>query len=131
MSLANLFEKHAAAKPSAKAAKGILDTVSHYAGKAKDMATGAGKGAWSGAVASADDKIIKHLKLEGLKHIGEGYEAMGQAKGLHAKSKAFAHGLGKAAPSLAAGAAYLGAAKKVYDVATGPDKREVYEYYGS
>ena len=122
------MEKEAAPKVP----KSIMDHIGEWAGKAKDVAKGGGKGFWEGASKSTGDTIGKHLKLEGLKHIGEGYEAMGKAKGLEGKAKAFAHGLGKAAPSLAAGGAYLYGAKKVYDKTLGSDDSKVTNnYYGS
>ena len=70
MSLGNLFEKMAA--PKAKAAKGIMDTVSKVMGKAKDVTVGGAKGLSQGIAESTKGTF---------NHLSEGYEAASKAKG--------------------------------------------------
>lgn len=112
----------------ATGASGIMESAGKLLGKAKDIGHGAASGIAAGLKDVPKDTIGKHLNLEGRHHLYEGYKAMQGAGNLKDKAHAFAHGLGKAAPSLAAGAAYAYGAKKVYDKLVGNNQEPPYGY---
>lgn len=100
------------------------------AGAAKKVGKGAlevGKGILGGARESMKGSVGDALKMKGLKNISDAATQHGAA-GLKtpAGQKGWGQAIGKAAPSLAAGAGYGVAAKKVYDKAVGSDKTQQY-----
>lgn len=78
----------------------------------------AGRGLISGLKSSGGTAVGDAIKLKGLKHIGEAAEVASKQRGLGKKIKTMAEGVGKAAPSLAAGGLYAAGAKKLYDKVT-------------
>jgi hypothetical protein len=109
---------HGFSKVAKSKEKGILDTAGKWLGKAKDV----GGGLAGGAKESLKDSIEKHLGLGGLKEIPNSVKQHGGVLNALKTKKGrgdLGRGIGKAAPSLAAGAAYTYGAKKVYDKTLG------------
>lgn len=80
--------------------------------------SGIGKAIGKGLKAGGESTVKDAFKLKGLKHIGDAVKSSGGVGKSFTTQKgreALAEGVGKAAPSIAAGGAYLGAAKKVYN----------------
>ena len=102
----NGFEKTAGGR--AKAAKGVVDSLKEFAGKAQT----AGRGYLSGMKASGNVALKEHLNpMTAVKH----YQDAFNAKGL--KNKMIA--AGKALPSTIATGGYLYGGKKLYDKTLG------------
>lgn len=90
-----------------------------------------GKALKSGVTQSGGQTVGSALKLKGLSNIGEAAKKAGgwdKAFSTSEGRKHLAEGIGKAAPSLAAGTAYAVGAKKVYDKTLGGSGNQ--EYYG-
>ena len=100
---------------------------------AKSIVTGVstvGKGIGSGVSSSMGHSVGDTLQLKGLGHLADAYKEHG-IHGLKtpAGQEAWGKAIGKSAPSLAAGAGYTAAAKKVYDKVTeGSPNQQMYYY---
>ena len=82
-----------------------------------------------GVQASGKSSVGDALKLKGLSHISDAAKASGGWKKGFTTSggrKAMAEGVGKAAPSLGAGAAYAAGAKKAYNKVTEDNQPQGY-----
>lgn len=118
-------------KEAATKSKGIIDSITSAAKHTKDLAGAAAKG-----FASSGDSTIKDaLKLKQLHHVSDAVGqagGMGKALGTSKGRKLLAQGVGKAAPSIAAGSAYLYGGKKLYDktLSGGGDTSSQQAYYG-
>lgn len=74
-----------------------------------------------GLKSSGSATIGDTLKLKGLKHVSDAVErsgGIGKSLGTKAGRRSLAQGIGKAAPSIGMGGAYLAGAKKVYNKMT-------------
>lgn len=109
-------------------AKGLTKSAG-FLSTTKNILSGGSAGLSSGMTEAAEDKIKKHIKLEGLAHIGHGYNAAKKVTGAHNVAKEIGHGVGKAAPSLAVLGAGIYGAKKLYEKAVKPKRRSTDEYY--
>jgi len=121
---------------------GLLKTaaIGDLVGKGLNIAKQVGKGTLEagkafgrGTVQSGGQTIGNVLKGKEFSHITKGIESAGGLKKAITTAegrKTFAEGLGKAAPSLAAGGAALMGAKKVYDKTLGTREADPnYAYY--
>jgi hypothetical protein len=102
---------------------GALDGVARVAKRALVGGTQVAKGLGKGLSQAGAGTVGDALKLKGLSGLGTAAAGVGTGAG----RKAFGQALGKAAPSIAAGAAYGYGAKKVYDKTLGaPNANEGY-----
>lgn len=79
------------------------------------------KAGLKGLKAGGESSVKDAIKLKGLKHVSDAVHASGGLKKsvtTQAGRERLAEGIGKAAPSIGAGAAYGLAAKKVYNKAS-------------
>lgn len=126
MKFKSAFEKTAA--NASATAKSALDTAKRVASGAKQM----GNSAAEGLKKSMNVPLGKHLNLSGVSHVTDAakqHGGFGKALKSGKGRAALGEGLGKAAPSLAAGAGYAYAGKKLYDKTLGSsDKKNQAEY---